>query len=448
MIEGARQAARMVRYVVLESGLGVRWEPSEAWIRRLEVALDRPWKELKPLSAPFARADTPIVTTEGLAWTILAEIAYARHLQAQDSPEALVYLYLASRQVGFAQEELLDRSTGLYRPAWRDGSSYGDPELDDQLWMLWALSVYSAAGALLPSPSDSDIAHSEELFREQTGPLADRLFRAVERFLRETPPALHAMPLVPRVLGAAALHAYEQAEPSRAPEAERLRKALIPEGSAISEAFQRANAPLGERLRLAEGAERVLLLWAREGLGLRDPSSPAGGKEGLSRWLSEPAVQRLLAPIPWPTQVVYNPGRGEWEIPAQEAQDVVPIEAAMALAYGLLSLTPPGALRGESEEEGPLPPRGDPSDRRRTLAGLARGLQGMNGQLRLLEERLRETQRTVDLGPPAGTWGPSLLSEAREREGSWSPWDALLVGGVLLLSLGVVLGAWGRRSRG
>ena len=437
----ARQAARMVQYVTLESGLGVRWEPPEALIRRLEAALRRPWGERKPLSAPFARSDTAGVTTEALAWTILAEIAYARHLKAQDSPEALVYLYLASRQVGFAQEELLDRSTGLYRPVWRDGAPSGDPKLDDQFWMLWALSEYSAAGALLPS----DVARSEELFRKQTGPLADRLFRAAERFLEERPRALDEAPLVQRVLWAAALYAYERVRPSRTSEAERLRNALIPEDSATSEALRWAQTPPGERLTLAELAERVLLLGARESLRPSDlPSQEEGGE--ASPWsllLSEPAVRRILAPIPWPAEVVYNPRTGEWEA---RAQAFVHVEAAMALAYGLLLLAPPGSLKATDA---------DPLARKRTLEGVAQDLREMNERLRILEAKLGETQQITDLGPTTGISEPSLPSnndttaEAGEEEGKgvWSPWDALLVGGAVLLGLGGVLQAWRGQRR-
>ena len=450
-----RQAARMVRYVVLESGLGVRWEPSEALIRRLEGALGRPWRELKPLSAPFARSDTPSVTTEALAWTILAEIAQARHRSAQGDPASLVYLYLASQQVGFAQEELLDRSTGLYRPAWRDGAPYGDPELDDQFGMLWALSAYSAAGALLPS----DVARSEELFREQTAPLADRLFRALERLLRGTPRALDAVPLTRRALWAAALGAYERAMPSRATEVERLRRALLPEDSAIPEVLRWTKRPFGGRLALAELAERVLLLGAISEL---DDSAPQGARgealRSLLALLAEPAVQRLLDPIPWPAEVVFNPNTQEWEAQAQEP---VPVGAAMALAYGLLSLAPP-----DSPGAGPAgesPPRAAPSGSRRTLEELARKLRGMNERLQVLEAGLEALEETVSSRPPtdaeisdavAAAEGEKEKKKEKEQEqeqergeeGTWGPWDALFVGGALLLGLGGVLRAW-RRQR-
>lgn len=468
IVEGAQQAARMVRYVVLESGQGVRWEPSEALIRRLEVALDRPWKELKPLSAPFARADTPIVTTEGLAGTILAEIAYARHLKAQDSPEALVYLYLASRQVGFAQEELLDPGAGLYRPRWRDGEAYGDPELDDQLRMLWALSEYSTTGALL----SSDVARSETLFRRQTGPLADRLYRAIEPLLqnalmstnatRSTPPTLKQKQ---RIRWATGLQAYAQAKLAYAREAERLHNALLSSALSTSEIVS-AGEQISSRgeLTLTELAERVFLLGTLEEAleGALTPPRERRG-EALEELLAEPAVQSLLSPIPWPSEVVYDPAVGVWR-PAETSLDA---EAAMALAYGLLAAAPweaptegSSSLRSPGEQGKGKEEESEEKPARRTLEGLAQDLEEAHKQLKTLKARLERVlasansdsttgpfKPTAPSGPSGTTAGEMSPSQAlgKEQE-AWSPWDVLLVGSALLLGVGTVLQAW-RRHR-
>lgn len=445
--EAEQQAARMVRYVTLESGLGVRWEPSASILQRLRAALPRPWEELQPLSAPFARSDKPIVTAEALAWTVLAELSYARRLDAQGSPEALVYLYLASRQVGFAQSGLLDASTGLYRPEWIAGSPAGTPKLEDQFRMLWALSAYSTAGGLLPS----DVAGSEHLFREQTGTLADRLFRAVEPLLRETlrPGGEAPSSLRMRVLMAAALRAYERAGLAYAQEASRLRAALlpnVPEG--LAEAVAWAERPFGETLSLRELAERLLLL--RAGIELAPPDAPLRRRQ-VQAWkdlLSRPGAQRLWASIPWPAEVVHDPVTGEWK-PRDSALDV---EAAMALAYGLLSATPQTPTPESPSPGAPAPKAG------KALERIASLLEEMGRRLEGLEAKAEEARARVRVRAPSGSGPSSNASEpgAQHRattgrlrgEGAWSPWDALLVGGALMLGLSTVWLAWWGRQRG
>lgn len=402
--EPQAQAGRMIEYLVLESGLGLRWTPPPAAAKRLQAALNRPLEGLAPLKAPFARSDSEIVTLEALAWTILAEIAYARYLTLQHAPEALAYLYLASRQVGFAREKLLDPATGLYRPRWR-GEAYGRPTLGDQLLMLWALSAYSGVGDLLATEEEGR-AEIARLFHRQIGPLADRLFWALRPELSETHPDERA-----RTLWGEALGAYRDAarDPQLAREAERYRKRVpAPPPQVQVEVEATSRSPL-VRLSLS---------------GLADLLASVRSAAELEALVRNPAVVRLIGSgVPWPTAVAYDAASGTWRI----ADPNLETASAMAIAFRLLALSP-----SESPTEGE-PPSPSPLER------LAHRLAQLREELSALEAQPTSAPKA----PPQQ--GRKLPEEARSAPPSpLTLWEAMVLGAAALIGLGAALIAWRR----
>lgn len=398
-IDLSEQAGRMIEHLVLKSGLGIRWEPSPGEVKPLRAAVDRPWEELKPLKAPFARSDGEIVTTEALAWTILAEIAYARRLAARNSPEALVYLYLASLQVGFAREELLDPEPGLYRPEWRDGEAYGEPALRDQLLMLWALSRYSAIGDLLASEEEVK-PENIRLFRRRIGPLADELFRALQPGLAEA-----ELSDRDRLLREEALGAYRDATR----DSELAREA---EGYAGSPGF----APSPRPTPMGDAYTSSLRL---ETLADRLASDAFANPEAL--W-KDPAVRRLVGGgVPWPASVAYDAASGEWRV----EDPTLETAGAMAVAYRLLTLRSPSPVTSE-------PSRASDA----AFARLAQQIARLNEELIAREEQLTSlSEPQAEGNPPGGT---------EEAPSSAAPyaltlWEALVLGATVLVSVGAVL---------
>lgn len=400
-IDLAEQAGRMVEYLVLESGMGVRWEPAPGDVKRLRAALDRPWEELVPLKAPFARSDGEVVTTEALAWTILAEIAYARQLATQGAPEALIYVYLASAQVGFAREELLDPATGLYRPRWHDGEAFGEPTLRDQLLMLWALSNYSAIGDLLASGSGGKgRPESAQLFRRQIAPLADELFQALQ-------PELTAAKLSDRDrrLRVEALRAYRDAtgDSELAREAER---DLGPPGFAPS-------TPPVRPVRDARASSLQLETLA-DWLATAAPLD----METLQK---DPAVRRLVGSgVPWPATVAYDATSKTWQV----EDPTLKTAGAMAVAFRLLTLRPLSPATGGA------------------LARLARRLASLNEELGTRAERLASFSEPQAEAVPEGT--PTTEGTGTRAYPSAAPhaltlWEMMVLGATALVSVGVVL---------
>ncbi len=396
----SEQAGRMIEHLVLESELGIRWEPSSVEAKRLQAVLDRPWEELTPLKASFARSDGEIVTTEALAWTILAEIAYARYLAARNSPEALVYLYLASLQVGFVREELLDPELGLYRPEWQDGEAYGEPALRDQLLMLWVLSHYSAIGDLLASEEEGK-PENIRLFQRQIGPLADRIFRALRSELSETRPDQRD-----RILWVEALDAYRDAarDPELAREARRYQESLM-----STSPSQVGLELAGERLTLAALADRLALL----------VSTGERYQGELEVLLGDPAVERLVGSgVPWPAAVAYDAASERWRV----EDPTLETATAMAIAFRLLALRS-GTPAGRETQSTDI----SAFDR------IAQRLASLNEELIALEEQLESTPESQTDGDlPEGARAPAAPYPL-------TPWEAIVLGATVLVSAGTVL---------
>ncbi|GEM_PF-4344027 len=453
--DALRAAAQTVEWVVLRSGWGVPWTPSASMERRLERALGRPWKRQRPLSAPYARSDEEVVSAAVLAWAVLAEIAQAQRLDAQGDPAALVYLYLASRHVGFAQEALWDETTGLYLPRWdpRTGAQ-GDPRLDDQMLWLWALSVYSTVGGLLSLQEGP----GAQVFQRQAGRLADRLFRSLVP-LWNAPSQGEKSSGEALLLQGAALTAYVRAGRVEAREGEKIRAALLPRLPQPEEILTQALRPWGDVLRLRELAQRAVTLQAAL-VVFRDRDRDADRRrveaalrDALRRLLGAPAARALLRTVPWPSQVVRAAGQGpeEWRPAPPEASERSDVEASLALAYSLLAAFPPNGRREPPPEAQPESP----------LQGLERVAQALRQaeeevhRLRLQAATLLAERDEDRPAPPAflpteaeGTAGrPTREPEAVgslgiDRTGTGAWWMG--VGGILLL--GAALAVWGWRA--
>lgn len=166
----------VVEFLALESGYGIRWEPSEREASQFVEGLDRPLEDHFFNIAPFAASDSEEVHSETLAWLILAELEWAEQLKQQASPRALVFAYLMAKQVQFATSQLKDEGQLLYVQRWQEDASIETSfRVEDQVLMLWALSAYSANIDYLIQ-ADNQSGDPGDLLKRFTSPLADELF--------------------------------------------------------------------------------------------------------------------------------------------------------------------------------------------------------------------------------------------------------------------------------
>lgn len=332
--EPARWAQNVLEFFMLESGMGVRWEPSPAEVRQFASALKKPLTELHLNGAPFAQTGDTLVTPEGLAWTILAELQWAKQLNAQGSPQALLFIYLASHQVSFAKNEMLDPDRGLYYRGWRDGKTLeGDPEPRDQILMFWALSAYSQLGDLL---STGETQKSDaELFRKFVSPLADHLFQAIQKAAQISSNWWHLTSseegLWFQALGEYLGITLDSTLQSEAREAWQESRVKIqtqpwPDDSLLK--------PETARYSLTELAD------ALERLDIQQMLQGSVKPQQFEALLSAPPVQALLQrDPPWPRSVEYDALAKEWRVDDPLFQTA----SAMSVAFRILRLAGQGA---------------------------------------------------------------------------------------------------------
>lgn len=280
-------AAHLVENVVLTGGQGVRWEPSEGEWALLEPALTQTPARVFLLKAPFDDPDDPRVTTQTLGWTLLALLERAGQLRAEDSARALVLVYLASQQVGFARDRLWDAQRRQFAAEWDEASQTASTVFveADQVVMLWALSSYSRVGSevIVTTPEQA------QAFVRYTIPLADEVFKGLvlRRFdpqgATETSSGLSALwdEALEAYLGVALDSALKQ---EAALQRQRLAVSQAPSAS------QRAPELLEGVFDVGEWA-KLLTAWDRQ----RHQGQAPAALSDYERALNHPPVGALLA---------------------------------------------------------------------------------------------------------------------------------------------------------
>ena len=399
------QAGRMIEYFALEAELGLRWTPSPAEAKRLELFLGKSLNELYLIKAPFERSVSSVVSTESLTWMILAELAYAKALTAQGSSKALAFLYLASCQVGFARQALRDPESGLYHPRWQEGHAFGVPQLRDQLLMLWALASYSRSGKLLGNEQ------SAQVFYKQTRSLADELAQAIQATWPD----------------AAALAARDPLSKALYIHAQRAYEGLSPIKTSQQQVLQGQDEAQPQTLTLRALAEQATILAATQ-------------LSALPTLWEEPAVQALLSQdIPWPAAMIIDLAADVWRV----SNPVLETAPAMALAFWLLQSAPMPVTT--------TPARLQDSEGMKfevALIELVTKLSQLSERLQSLEQQLAAARAKNTLQEEKDT--TAVMKRVSYVPASLTPAEALVLGPVGLLSVATLmlqLWVWRRKRR-
>jgi len=330
--EQAQWPGDVVEFLALKSGFGVRWEPSELESKQFESGLERPLNEFYFNIAPYAQNNSSEVHTETLAWTILAELAWAGELKRSGSPRALVFAYLIAKQIQFATSQLKDEQTLLYKNRWQETDAVPisfAPK--DQVLMLWALSEYSATIDELIN----DGAQSNEpgLLQRFVSPLADELFSTLLTQLVSQPDKWD-FDRPTKQIWFKALHSFlaasgddqlsQQAQTILANLEAELQETVLDDD--LVEENQSANiTSLIEVLSLLDTQLQM------------NQTISASALTYFEQWLSHPGTQHLLKRCPaCGSTVNFNETLGQWQIDDADFYTT----PAIAAAYYMLQVQP------------------------------------------------------------------------------------------------------------